>query len=364
MRILYDGQIYKYQVAGGISRYFASLISRLPQSFVPHLTTPSNRGLIHPSHANLKIWRYRSFLPFSIAHKLEKYYFRAAHAFNQFDILHPTYYSLLTQQEFSQGRQPIVLTVYDMIHELFREQIDPSGEHAAQKYKAIAAAQKIICISENTKKDLIELYSVPEAKISVTHLASEMDESLSWGPEEVPLRPYYLYVGSRDASYKNFDGLLLAFSKLISVYPEVILCVVGAPLNPEEAELISTLGLADHIKHYGHIDNNHLAKLYRCSVAFVYPSLYEGFGIPPLEAMSCGTVVIASNCASLPEVMGDAGLPFNPKSVTDLADNLLFLLTHPAERERLIAKGYQRVQLFSWQKTVAQTLEVYASVRP
>ena len=120
--------------------------------------------------------------------------------------------------------------------------------------------------------------------------------------------------------------------------------------------------LSGHIEHYEYVCDRHLAKLYRCSVAFVYPSLYEGFGIPPLEAMSCKTPVVAANCSSIPEVVGDAGLLFNPKATGDLADILLLLLDSPKERDRLIAKGHQRAQMFSWDKTVAQTVDVYRSV--
>ena len=362
MRILYDGQIYKYQAAGGISRYFANLISKLPQSFSPHLTVAQQNKILYPTHSNLKVCSYKYFRPVQIACRLEKYYFRSIAAFNSFDIAHPTYYSLLTQQELSQYRVPVVLTVYDLIHEIFRSQIASSGRHIEQKRKAISAAQHIICISENTKKDLINFYSVPEEKISVTHLASSIDESLSHGAEKVPSRPYYLHVGSRDACYKNFDTLLLAFAKAVSVQPEVILCVVGYPFNEAEDRLINELNLSNHIQHFGYASDTCLAKLYRCSIALIYPSLYEGFGIPPLEAMSCGTVVVASNSSSLPEVVGDVGVLFNPKATRDLADILLALLDCDAERDHLIAKGYQRAKAFSWSKTVTQTLNVYYSV--
>src|SRR5205085_4665610 len=98
------------------------------------------------------------------------------------------------------------------------------------------------------------------------------------------------YVGSR-AAYKNFDGLLMALAKVVSKHPEILLCVVGSLFNKEENQLIAELKLTEHIKHYGHASNTHLAKLYRCSVALVYPSMYEGFGIPPLEAMACGAPV-------------------------------------------------------------------------
>ena len=105
-----------------------------------------------------------------------------------------------------------------------------------------------------------------------------------------------------------------------------------------------------------------LAKLYRYSLAFVYPSLYERFGISPLKAMSCGTPVVAANTSSIPEVIGDAGILFNSKSSDDLADILLSLLDSPIECDRLIEKGFERSKLFSWDKTAAQTLEVYQSV--
>jgi glycosyltransferase involved in cell wall biosynthesis len=248
-----------------------------------------------------------------------------------------------------------------MIHELFADQLDLSGHKTEEKRKAILAAQAVICISENTKKDLLERYSLPEEKVTVTYLASEIDASLSHGSEPVPSQPYYLYVGGR-TSYKNFDGLLSAFAKVVSVRPEIKLCVVGLPFDETEEKLIADLKLTGHIEHYSYASDRLLAKLYRCSVAFVYPSLYEGFGIPPLEAMSCGTAVIASNCSSIPEVVGDAGILFDPKSTSDLADILLSLLDSPTERDRLIAKGHQRVKAFSWDKTVAQTLDVYRSV--
>lgn len=363
MRVLYDGNIYSFQRAGGINRYFANLISRLPESFIPVLTTCQSREVNYPVHPNLKTFYYKrfDFRPKRLSYWLEEYYFRYVAGYNHFDIIHPTYYLLLTRQRIDKCCSPVVLTVHDMIHEIFSELIDPKGQQAEEKRKAILAAQAIICVSENTKKDLLERYLLPENRVTVTHLASEINASLSHGPEPVPSRPYYLYVGGR-YRYKNFDGLLLAFAKAISVRPDIALCVVGSPFDEIEEKLIADLKLTDYIEHYGYACDRHLAKLYRCSVAFVYPSLYEGFGIPPLEAMSCGTPVVASNCSSIPEVVGDAGVLFNPKATGELADILLFLLDNPIERDRLITEGYQRAKAFDWDKTVAQTLDVYRAV--
>ena len=365
MRILYDGKIYKIyneHTPGGVIRYFTNLISRIPLNFIPNLTTVQQQNIIYPVHSNLKIWEYKPFRPVRLYRQLEKHYFKTIATFNSFDLAHPTYYSLLSEQEFNQYRYPVVLTVYDMVHEIFRDKIDPKGEHGELKHKAISSADRLICISENTKKDLMHWYSVPEEKITVTYLAAGIDASLSWGDDSVPSRPYYLYVGSRDASYKNFDTLLLAFANVASINPAVMLCVVGYPFWETEIKRIAELKLSHRIELYTYASDAHLAKLYRCSIAFVYPSLYEGFGIPTLEAMSCGTPVVASNCASIPEVVGDAGLMFNPKSISDLTDIMLFLLDNPTERDRLITKGHQRAKTFSWDKTVDKTVEVYQSV--
>lgn len=366
MRILYDGQIYTFQVAGGISRYFANLIDRLPENFMPCLTILSNyhkEKINYPVHPNLRIFKYKrfGFRPGRLSFWLEKYYFEAISVLNKFDVAHPTYYSLLSRQEIDNYRCPVVITVHDMLHELFPTKFELHDNSAAAKEKAILKAQAIICVSQNTKKDLLQMYSIPEDKITVIYHGSDINASKSYGNEPVPSCPYYLYVGSR-SSYKNFDGLLSAFAKAVSVVPETALCVAGLPFNDAEKKLIEDLNLTNHIIQYSYVTDRHLAKLYRCSIALVYPSLYEGFGIPPLEAMSCGTAVIAANTSSIPEVVGDAGLLFNPSSTNDLVDMLLLLLNCPTERGRLIEKGYQRAKLFSWENTVAQTVEVYRSL--
>jgi glycosyltransferase involved in cell wall biosynthesis len=372
MRVLYDGYIYGSQTAGGINRYFTSLINRLPVSITPFLITYQTRERDYLDHPNLKRYTYKTFSPGHLSYRFEKrlanYYSRLEKSylsnisvFYRIDLAHPTYYSLSTEREFSQYRCPVVLTVWDMIHEIFPEEMDPTGQRAEEKRKAILSARAIICISENTKRDLLERYPAVRDKVTVSYLASDIDASLSYGPEPVPSRPYYLYVGSR-SSHKNFSGMLSAIVRAVSVRPELSLCVVGPPFNEVEKRRIVDLKLTNFVEHYGHVNDRHLAKLYRCSIALVYPSLYEGFGIPPLEAMACGTPVVVSNASSIPEVVGDAGILFDPKSSRDLADILLLLFDNPAKREALIAKGHERVKVFSWDKTVAQTLTVYRSV--
>jgi glycosyltransferase involved in cell wall biosynthesis len=365
MKIFYDGGIYPLYLkqSGGICRYFDNLISRLPKDFHPILTSTRSRSDRHPEHPNLKLFNYKryGFKPGRVSYWIEAYYFQAVEAFNNYQISHPTYYSLLTRRKFEKKICPVVLTVHDMIHEIFADSMDPNGETAAIKRKAILTADLILCISESTKIDLLERYPSLEDRVTVTLLATEFNEGYINENASVPARPYYLYVGGR-GGYKNFDRLLLAFAQIIPKFPDLILCVVGSPFTKEEHKRIAELNLTQNIEHYGSANDGQLAKLYKSSIAFVYPSLYEGFGIPPLEAMSCGTAVIASNTSSIPEVVRDAGLLFDPTSTDELIDRLLSLLENPSQRNLLIEKGKQQVQKFSWEKTAMQTVNAYRSL--
>lgn len=359
MRILYDGIIFNSQRVGGINRYFCNVISGLPKSWTPLFTTSGTYTDNQPKHSNLEIYSCGwQFQPRRVSNWLRKSYFKAIYSYGKFDFVHPTYYSLLSAEELTLCPSPIVLTVHDMIHELFPSQIDPMGREAAIKRNAILSAQEIICVSENTKRDLLKFFDISEDKIHVIYLASELDIHKSWGSELVPSHPYFLYVGRRH-EYKNLNIVLRAMAKLITIRPEVQLCLVGPPLEVRELSYFDELRITSNIKYYGTSDDNQLAKLYRCSIAFIYPSLYEGFGIPPLEAMACGTAVIASNVSSIPEVVGDGGLLFDPYSEDELLDQMLFLLDNPLQREALLRKGAARVKQFHWEKTVKQTVEVY-----
>ncbi|MCM3871752.1 MAG: glycosyltransferase family 4 protein [Pyrinomonadaceae bacterium] len=360
MRIIYDGSIYQEQGVGGINRYFANLIRRLPPDFEPHVTTCRKPGGTDPSHQHLHNHRFRRFRPRRFSLKLEKRFFGRVENSITFDIAHPTYYTLLSQREFSDYRCPVVITVWDMIHELFPK-LDPSGLVAEQKRRAIEAADTVLCISENTRRDLLARHRIAESKVWVTPLASDLDPNTVESHEPGPSRPYFLSVGAR-AGYKNFDGLLLALASAKALVPDVALRAVGLPFTRDETKRIAELGLTGRVEGYGLVSDRQLVGLYRHSVAFVYPSLYEGFGIPLLEAMQCGTPVVASNRASIPEVVGDAGVLFDPSRADELSDILVGLVQNPASREPLIERGYKRARQFSWEKTVERTVEVYRTL--
>ena len=368
MRILYDGQVYGMQVVGGVNRYFDNLILRLPSDFAPSLLVSQVQKFKYPPHANLNIYEYDRMRLGSISYRvslglsrLENFYIRRLLAATRFDLAHPTYYTLLTGREIAEYRCPVVLTVWDMIHERFPETMDRTGQYTEQKRRALHSADMLICISESTRNDLLERYPAIEERVRVTHLAASIDARMSHGPEPVPSRPYFMYVGSR-TSYKNFDLLLSAFAGIADACAPAALCVVGSPFSEGEQKRIAELRLTGRVEIINHPTDSHLAKLYRSSIALVYPSLYEGFGIPPLEAMSCGTPVVASNRSSLPEVVGDAGILFDPCSTEELSDILLRLLGDSSERERLIERGFRRSRQFSWDKTAEQTIDIYRAV--
>lgn len=362
MRIFYEGEAFAGQSAGGITRYFTNLINRLPPHYQPVLTSIYRRDrLNYPRHPRLHLQEYRRFRPGRLSHWLEKRSLQRFAARQSFDLTHPTYYTLLSGADLTTVTRPLVITVHDMIHELF-PQVEPGGRTIAAKQQAVNLADAIVCVSHNTKHDLLRFFPHLEDRITVTHLASEIDASTAEGDDPVPSRPYFLYVGARTQEYKNFDGLLQAFAKAVSVNPDIILCVVGAPFTAAESQQIAELHVDDRLLHCGYVNDRHLAKLYRHSLGFVYPSRYEGFGIPPLEAMTCGTVAIAANTSSIPEVVGDAGILFDPAKIHDLADILLTVAQDSTLRSHFIAKGQHHIQQFSWDRTAAQTLAVYQSL--
>ena len=184
-----------------------------------------------------------------------------------------------------------------------------------------------------------------------------MDE----GPAASTERPYLLYVGSR-AGYKNFDLLLEAFSRTGLAGSYRLLAAGGGAWSALERERITTLGLSSSISLIPMADEASLARAYQGAQLFVYPSLYEGFGFPPLEAMSLGCPVLVNRTSSLPEVCGDAALYFNATDAQGLALSLIATLEGAAALAQARAAGKQRVELYSWQRCAKSTLEIYQSV--
>lgn len=364
MKLLYDHQIFSAQVYGGISRYFFELISRFSD------------------HQEIELGLYLGY--FINQYGLEKYqdncfsYFGKKHEpipktarmfslinsvklhsfgkkFNP-DIYHPTYYG----EHLNHISTQKVLTVYDMIHEKLPEYFSTSDKTSYVKQKVIDTADGIIAISESTKRDLIEILNVPEEKIEVIYLSNSLSKKRDDISKQFDF-PFILYVGSRNG-YKNFKLLLETFSRSINIKNNFkLLCFGGGSFSKEEVSSIKRFKLEDKVVQIsGHDDL--LADLYMQAAAFVYPSLYEGFGIPPLEAMHYGCPVIASNSSSIPEVVGNAGLLFEPTSSDELLVNLDKALNDVELRKTLVDLGYQRESEFSWDKCAQETFNYYKSL--
>jgi glycosyltransferase involved in cell wall biosynthesis len=271
------------------------------------------------------------------------------------DIVHRTYYA--PGQPAIEGARTVI-TVYDMIHERFHEQMaDDANAHG--KRAAIAAADHAICISECTRRDLIELFDVDPAKTSVVHLGFDLMPAGAGPTLATPGREFLLYVGQR-AGYKNFGGLLaaLAGSPRLSASFDIV-CFGGGDFNAAERQAIAAAGLKPgQVRQLGGTDAV-LAQLYAQAAVFVYPSLYEGFGIPPLEAMSFGCPVVCGEVASLPEVAGDAASYFQPDEPESLAAAIERVVAQPDYRADLVSRGHQRLKLFSWQRCAEQTFGIY-----
>lgn len=364
MRIAYDYQIFAAQKYGGISRYFANLAS--------HLHMREQVRIFAPLHRN----GYIKSMPAELVDGcgVEDFYPKTARLVNAYNklvfsrkiknwqpsIIHQTYYS--SSNLHSNGYQTVV-TVYDLIHELFSEQFHPRDKTVALKKKAVERADHIICISENTKVDLMRLYGIPEEKITVIYLGFD---NLRDGVSEVmranTAKPYLLYVGDR-AGYKNFSTFIKAYASSRKLKQDFdVVAFGGGKFSNAEIVMINSLGLSSKQIHQFGGDDLALGNFYANASAFIYPSKYEGFGIPPLEAMSLNCPVISSNTSSMPEVIGAAAQYFDPTDVGDMVDAIESVLYSSVKGDTLKQLGREQLKKFSWEKCSIQTLAVYKSL--
>ncbi len=366
MNIVFDHQIFTQQSYGGISRYFVRLAQGL-------IALDEQVNVVAPLHVN----RYLSDLPKSLVSGVElsryppktgRLAVMANHHLSAFkllglasDILHETYYSAKSIVGNAKGR---VITVYDMIHERYPANFSPRDPAIKYKRSAVSRADHIICISNSTKSDLCEIFDIPENKVSVVHLGFEKFEVSSSHAElqEKGERPFLLYVGSR-RGYKNFDGFLRAVAASPTLKQEFdVVAFGGGAFSEVEQSLIARLGFAPNaVRQLGGSDAV-LGGLYARAMAFVYPSVYEGFGLPPLEAMAHDCPVVSSNSSSMPEVVGNAGAYFDPMDIEAQAEAISSVVFDDQRRQALIEAGRQRLPLFSWGRCARETQLVYRSL--
>ena len=363
--VVFDHQIFSSTRYGGVSRYFFELARGLPAA------SEFSAEIIAPLHYNDYIGGGAVTLTGVKVPALPKGY-RLIQPINQVispalirrakpDIVHETYYQV---RSVAPKNCPIILTAYDLIHERWKTFFRPGDTTTQRKRAAIKRATHIIAISHATKRDFMEFFGLPEEAISVVHLgyARPQKPMLEGGPRPNTGQPYILFVGNR-RGHKNFERLLEAFFSSPALNSSHRLVAFGGGgLTTGERERILRLGgrLDQVIQLPGNDDV--LFDLYSRANLFVYPSLYEGFGLPPLEAMSFGCPVVCSNSSSIPEVVGDAALLFDPVDVDAIREAMEQVIFSSDIRQRLTERGVQRCEQFSWRSCVERTAEVYRSV--
>lgn len=389
MKILYDYQTFETQRFGGISRYYYELIKNFGENKIWGIEWDlpihySNNGYVSKLpqiQINLKgeadyykrfAWGYEFKGKWFLYQKF-KQYFPKNFLQNQqlsvkylkqggYDIFHPTDihdYFL----EYVNNKK-LVITIHDMIDELYPEYSFHvySEYNTSVKKKMIEKADKIIAVSQSTKQDIIDFYKTPEDKIEVIYHGNSLNSIQDFSKFKDVRLPakYLLFVGKR-VHYKNFYFFLQVVAPFLYEDADLHIICVGSSFEQKEDCFFQQLNISDRVLHLK-ADDQVLAYLYQNALAFVYPSLYEGFGIPILEAFACNCPVILSNCSSFPEVAGDAGIYFDPKNITSFRDALHCVLFDSKERDNLVAKGLKQLEKFSWYKSAQKTAKLYQDV--
>ena len=266
-----------------------------------------------------------------------------------------------------------VLTIYDLTFKIFPE-YHAKGMQAftrdIQRY--VDRSDCIIAISEHTKRDVMEYLGIPEERIRVTLLAADEQYRVIDEPEAIKAvvgtygidREYILYTGTLEPR-KNIVSLVRAFDVLkkeSGIPHRLVIAGKKGWLFDNIFSTVEDLGLLDEVIFTGYVPEEDLPYLYNGASLFAYPSKYEGFGLPPLEAMACGCPVVSSNTSSLPEVVGNAGLMVDPERTTDLAEAMLKALSDSSLRGSMRSRGIERAAMFSWKRCARETLDVYRHV--
>ena len=380
MKLLYDHQIFTRQDYGGISRYFCEMMSQFVSDpeieFRLALRCSQNEHLHQHPELN-RLWTRRNNF-FSDSHFFSTIQKKMRvnvlkHLFGDkresvrqlksqnFDLFHPTYYDPYFIKYWR--NKPYVLTIHDMIHEKFPDLISKYDLTKNRKKLLAKNARQIIAVSSNTKEDIINILKIPEDKIHVIFHADSIcrtdraNSNNQTVPEGLP-QDYLLFVGNRTV-YKNFTFLLSELAPVLEANPDLYLvCSGGGSFTSSEEQRIRAMNITARVIQVP-ADDATLLYLYKNARAFIFPSLYEGFGIPVLEAFSCGCPALLSNTSSLPEVGGDSAMYFDPTVRNSLTSAIDQIITDESLRKDLIMRGYTRSRLFSWEKTAAMTKKVY-----
>jgi len=356
LNILYDHQIFSWQKYGGISRYYCELMKHSNDLFNYQV------GGIFRINEYLKEFNLPDEYPENVkaqfgsnsdlCDKLNKH--DSLTKAQNCDIFVPTYYNPYFLDKI---KIPFVLTVYDFIHEIFPQlNLVAHKETLIIKKMLIERANRIIAISENTKRDLLKFYpNTKEENVSVVYLSTSWS-NISKAQAGQKQEKYILFTGAR-GSYKNFGPFINAVIPLLKKYNLKLKCT-GEPWSNREKEELKKLNVLDRCTSE-FADEQKLQELYANALCFVFPSLYEGFGIPILEAWACDCPLVLSNTSCFPEIAKDAGVYFDPYNVQDIKKQIEKVILSESLRKELVAKGRERLKEFPWQKAAEQSAKVY-----
>src|SRR5918999_254853 len=268
-----------------------------------------------------------------------------------------------------------VVTIHDTIHLAFPQYLPNRGAYAYARslmWAATKRSDRILTVSESSKRDIIHYFHIDPEKVVVVYNALDERFGIEPRPEEIAQvrerfqldHGFVLYVGNIKP-HKNLVRLIEAFDGLRREgFDDLKLLIIGDEISkwPALRRAVHRFKLHKHVRFFGFQSDQTLASLYRLAAVFVFPSLYEGFGLPPLEAMASGTPVVTSNVSSLPEVAGDAAVLVDPYDVESIADGLRRVLTDPELAATMRRRGIERAREFSWERSVARTRQVYEAV--
>ena len=361
MKVLFDYQIYNLQKYGGISRYFYELskgLLTIGTEVDNSVILSDNVYTSDPIYASVKYHFKQNFRGKTSIYRYINRIIAKKYLTGDFDVFHPTNYETYFLKDLN---KPFVITFYDLIHEKFKEQYHEYGQDVglfARRKHLLDKCSKVIAISESTKNDIVEFYGTQPEKITVIHLSSSLGTNIKYNDN---LGKYILYVGIRN-SYKNFIGFVTAIASLLLKEKDLkLICAGGGSFTANEISFLSHLKIKSQVIQKP-IDDQVLAGLYKNALFFVFPTMYEGFGIPVLEAFSCGCPALISNTSSLPEVGGEAALYFDPYSTDDILNKVTELFYNDSLRCDLKEKGLIQNNKFSWDKTVVEHNKLYSSV--
>lgn len=365
MKISYDHQIFCDQTYGGISKSFFELANHIaliePKKITVKIISPFYRnkyidiknknflfkGLKIPDFK--KSGRICSIMNSIISPALLNNY--------DPDIIHLTNYNSLINFK---SRAKKIVTIHDMIHELFPQHFTKIDKTSDFKRYVVDNSDHIICNSKNTQNDLVKLFKVDINKTSVVYFGCPLINENVKNIVKIK-KPYLLYVGKRDG-YKNFQRFLEAYaSPEIKNYFDIV-AFGGGSFSKEEKKMFDKLNISKSSLKQVNGDDSLLTSFYKNASLFVYPSIYEGFGFPPLEAMKHGCPVVCSYGSSISEIVDDAALLFDPYSINSIKDKIISVIYNDYIRSSLISKGFNQVNKYSWARCARETYEIYEKV--